>query len=222
LLALLLLATAAFAGPKGTVPRSEARVYPLHGESGDIGVGAKLLTREEARKTFVSDVNRCCLVFEIAVYPEPGKSVDVSLDSFALRRKSGDTAVKPSTAKVVAASIQKGAEGDRDITISPTTGVGYSSGDVYDPATGTRRRGGVYTQSGVDVAIGSPGAGPGASDKDRSVMETELSDKGLPEGTTPKAVAGYVYFPVSPKKKGDYQLEYISSDTKIALPVHVQ
>jgi hypothetical protein len=74
----------------------------------------------------------------------------------------------------------------------------------------------------VDVAIGSPGAGPGASDKDRSVMETELSDKGLPEGTTPKAVAGYVYFPVSPKKKGDYQLEYISSDTKIALPVHVQ
>jgi hypothetical protein len=219
--AVLLMTCATFAGPKGTVPRTSADLYPVHAQADGVSVGVKVLKRDEARKTFVSDVNRCCVVLEIAVYPDNSKPAEISLDHFALRATAAATATKASSPKVVAASLQKNAAGDRDIAVYPTTGIGYSTGNVYDPATGTRRGGGLYTQAGVGVAIGGPG-GPGVSDKDRSVMETELSDKGLPEGTTSSAVAGYVYFPVSPKKKADYQLEYTYNGSKIVLPIHIQ
>jgi hypothetical protein len=220
-LAVLTFVSAALAGPKGTVPRSSATQYPVHTQRDGISVGAKLLSREEARKTFVSDVNSCCTVIEIAVYPEKGKPLNLSLNDFVLRLKNTETATKASTPKVVAASIQKDAKAGHDIAVYPTTGIGYSSGTVYDPATGRRQEGGVYTQTGVGVAIGSP-SDPGVSDKDRSVMETELSEKGLPEGSTTGAVAGYIYFPISSKKKGEYQLEYVPDGNKLILPMRVQ
>ena len=122
----------------------------------------------------------------------------------------------------MAASIQQKVASDRDIAVYPSTGIGYESGTAYDPVTGApRRSSGVYTQAGVGVAIGGS-TGPGVSDKDRSVMETELTEKGLSEGATAKAVAGYIYFPVMPKKKGDYQLEYVSEGKKLVLPVRVE
>jgi hypothetical protein len=50
---------------------------------------------------------------------------------------------------------------------------------ILDPVTGApRRSSGVYTQAGVGFAIGGS-TGAGVSDKDRSVMETELTEKGL-------------------------------------------
>ena len=220
-LAVLLFVSVALAGPKGTVPRASADQYPLHAQENGVSLGAKLLSRDEARKTFVSDVNRCCLVVEIALYPGQASALNVSLNDFALRSKNATSATKPSSARIVAASIQQKAAGDRDIAVYPSTGVGYESGTAYDPVTGTPRRGsGVYTQAGVGVAVGGSN-GSGASDKDRGVMETELTEKGLSEGSTNAAVSGYVYFPVSPKKKGDYQLEYAVEGKTLVLPIHV-
>jgi hypothetical protein len=220
--AVLLLGSVALAGPKGTVPRTSAAQYPLHAQESGISLGAKLLKRVEARKTFVSDVNRCCIVVEIALYPDQASSLNVSLNDFAFRYKNAVSAIKPSSPKIVAASIQQKVARDRDIAVYPSTGIGYESGTTYDPVTGApRRSSGVYTQAGVGVAIGGSTA-PGVSDKDRSVMETELTEKGLSEGATAKAVAGYIYFPVLPKKKGDYQLEYVSEGKKLVLPVRVE
>jgi hypothetical protein len=211
------LASLAFAAPKGTVPRSSASRYPAHTQGDGISIGASLLTPEEARKTFVSDVNRCCAVVEFAIYPEKDKSLTVSLDSFTLRLTGGETAAKPSSAKVVSATLQKKAQDQRDVSVSPTVGVGYGSGSVYDPATGTQRGGGIYTTAGVGVGIGSRGSEPGSSQKDRAVMETELSEKGLPEGATTAPVAGYLYFPISRTKKAIYQLEYMLNGNKVQL-----
>jgi len=220
--AVLLFVSAALAGPNGTVPRPSATQYPLHAQANGVSLGAKLLSREEARKTFASDVNRCCIVVEVALYPDRASSLNISLNDFALRQKNAESAIKPSIPKVVAASIQRKAESDRDITVSTSTGVGYDSGTAYDPNTSAPRRiSGVYTQAGVGVAIGDSN-GPGASDKDRGVMETELKEKGLSEGATAKPMAGYIYFPVLPKKKGDYQLEYVSEGKKLVLPVRVE
>ncbi len=217
----LFFACAALAGPKGTVPRSSAVRYPIHAQRENVSVGVNVLSREEARKTFVSDVNSCCTVLEVAVYPDKAKPANVSLNDFVLRARSTDSATKPSTAKLIAASIQKNAKSGRDIAVYPTTSIGYGSGPAYDPVTGTRQAGGVYTQTGVGVAIGSPN-GPGVSDKDRGVMETELSEKGLPEGTTLGAVSGYIYFPVFLKKKTDYQLEYTSDGNTLILPIRIE
>ena len=63
LLGLLLLAVAPViaSGPRGTVPKAAANRYPSHAEKGGVSVGAALLTSDDVRKTFVSEVNRCCL-----------------------------------------------------------------------------------------------------------------------------------------------------------------
>jgi len=172
-------------------------------------VGAKLLSHTEVRQTFVSDLNHCCIVLELAVFPPSGKSVAVSLNDISLRSAGRDTSTKASSATVVATTLQKHAREERDITVSPATTIGYESGPVYDPARGTVRGGGVYTGAGVGVGVGQRGDQPGASDKDRDVVETELSEKGLAEGPTTSPVAGYVYFQISPKsKKAVYQLQY--------------
>ena len=58
----------AFAAPKGTVARSTALKYPAHAEQDGVAIGAVLLTSQEARSNFVSDLNHCCLVVEVALY----------------------------------------------------------------------------------------------------------------------------------------------------------
>src|SRR5262249_31986675 len=105
-------------GPKGTEPRPAATAYPSHAEINGIAVGAALLTADEARRLFVSDVNRCCLVVEVAFYPPKDKTLSVSLNDFVLRIKDADVAAKPSSAEVIAASLQKKADADRNVTVS--------------------------------------------------------------------------------------------------------
>lgn len=218
--AVLGFTTLAIAAPHGTAPRSSADRYPAHLQRDDVAVGAELLSPAKVQRTFVSDLKRCCLVVELALYPQAGKPLEVSLDRFSLREVGADTAAKASSPKVVAASLQKDARAQRDVTVSPMVGIGYSSGTAYDPVTGTRERGGVTTAAGVGVGIGSPGDAPGSSPADRNTMEVELSDKGLPEGSASAPVSGYLYFPLSSrKKKAAYQLEYWQDGQKIVLPL---
>lgn len=217
----IILASATFLvadGPKGTEPRAAATGYPAHTEVNGIAVGAALLSADEARRKFASNVNRCCLVVEVAFYPPKDKPLNVSLNDFVLRIKDTDVAAKPSSAKVIAGSLQKKAKDDRDVTVSPSYGVTYQSGRAYDPVTGTTQGSGVTQSTGVLVGIGQRGPNPASTDKDRSAMEAELSEKGLPEGAASTPVAGYVYFPVS-KKKGAVQLEYKVGEEKVVLPL---
>ncbi len=92
------------------------------------------------------------------------------------------------------------------------------SGRVSDPATGQERKeSGVYTSTGAGVGIGTRG-GPARTERDREMMELELTKKGLPEGTVSRPVAGYLYFPFSEKKKSDvYQLECTLGGVKTVL-----
>jgi hypothetical protein len=214
---LVCAAVLAFAAPKGTVPLSSASRYPAHVQRDGVSIGAKLLTPEQVRRTFVSDLKRCCLVVELALYPQADQPLDVSVDSFAIRAVGAETAARASSPKLVAASLQKSARAERDITVSPVVGVGYSSGRSYDPVTGTVQGSGVTTQVGVGVGIGGAGSAPASTDQDRATMELELRDKGLPEGITAAPVSGYVYFPISSKKKASYQLEYMLNGEKVVL-----
>lgn len=210
LLVMVLLAAASVAasGPRGTVPKAAANRYPAHAEQDSFSVGAALLTSDEVRKTFVSEVNRCCVVVEVALYPAKDKPQSVSLDDFFVRMLGSETAVKPSSAKVVAASIQKSAESQRDVTVSPSVGVGHESG-TYSHGT--------YTEVGVAIGISEPGLHSGSSERDRDTMQTELSEKGLPEGTASAPVAGYMYFPLTKKKNTPLQLECALNGSKVVL-----
>jgi hypothetical protein len=184
-----------------------------------------VLTPDQVRKAFASDVNRCCLVVEVALYPPKDSTVGVSLNDFVLRVTGTEIATKPSGAKVLAAKLQKKAASpqDRDISISPTAGVGYDSGGYYDPVTGQRRGGGVYTSTGVGVGVGRSRPQPGSTDVDRNTMELELGEKALPEGNTATPVAGYLYFSLpqtkdkSKDKAASHQLEYTLYGNKVVL-----
>jgi hypothetical protein len=50
-----------------------------------------------------------------------------------------------------------------------------------------------------------------------SVMETDLSEKGLPQGSASSSVAGYLYFCLPRSKKASYQLEYVIHGQKMLL-----
>lgn len=211
--------------PKGTVPRTTSERYAAHAEQSGVGVGVTLLTQSEVHNAFASDVNKCCIVVEVALYPPKDSTVAVSLNDFVLRVTGTDIAARPSGAKVLAAKLQKKAEPEgRDVTISPNVGVGYDSGGYYDPVTGQRRAGGVYTSTGVGVGIGGSRPQSGSRDVDRNTMELELSEKGLPEGETSAPVSGYLYFALPPskdkskdKKATTHQLEYNLYGNKMVL-----
>lgn len=208
ILIIFLMMVFAWASPKGTAPRSSASDYPAHAQQDGVRMGGRVMTPAEVRKTFVSDLNHCCVVVEIAVFPNTGQNLAVSLDDVTLRVSGTDTAARPSSARVVSAALQKDARQQRDITVAPAVTVGYETGTGYDPVTGTGRSSSVYTGVGVGVGVGQRGNQPGASDKDRSVMETELSEKGLPEGEAANPVAGYLYFQIPKSKNAKYELQY--------------
>ena len=51
-------------------------------------------------------------------------------------------------------------------------------------------------------------------------METELSEKVLPDGATARPIAGYLYFPFPGKKReGSYDLVYTYQGEKFVLPL---
>jgi hypothetical protein len=219
----LICATAvAWDAPKGTVPRSGPDKYSAHTEENGVGIGATLLSPSQAKKVFAVDVDRCCLVVEVALYPQKDGLTEVSLDDFALRIAGQDIATRPSSPELVARRLQKPLQpksDSPDVVVSQTSGIGYTTGGV-DPVTGQRRPGGVITTAGAGVGVGVGGSRqpPSApADPDRRTMELELSEKGLPQGSTSAPVSGYLYFNLAQKKNAKYQLEYMVGDKKVVL-----
>ncbi len=219
-----LIGATAFASdaPRGTVPRAAADKYGAHAEENGFAIGASLLSASEVRKAFGTDVDRCCVVVEVALYPQKDGLVQVTLNDFALRIAGKDIATKPSGADVVAGKLQRPSEPktDRpDVIITQTSEIGYQTGGI-DPVTGQRRPGGVYTGAGAGVGVGIGGSRdskPASTEPDRRTLELELREKGLPEGNTATPVSGYLYFSLPPKKNAKYQLEYTLNGNKITL-----
>lgn len=197
--------------PVGTVPRNTAAEYPAHAKVNGVAMGARVLTEKQVHKDFSTNLNDCCLVVEVAIYPATGKSLNVSLNNFNLQIGHGDRSIKPSSARILAAQLQErnAAPAKTDVTVYPEAHVGYESG--IDPITGRRIQGVVYG-AGVGVGVGQspdPSRPPASTRGDRKVMTLELGEKGIPQGETAVPVAGYVYFSISKKdRKAAHRLKY--------------
>jgi len=214
------VASIASAGPRGTVPKSSVDQYRAHAERDGVGIGAVLLTSDQVHKTFASNVNRCCLVVEVAFYPPKDKPLEISLDDLTMKAAGSDTLVRPLSARAVAATLQEKAEQGRTVAATTNVGVGYESGTYIDPVTGQPTKvHGVTTETGVGLAVGPPGSQPGSSNSSRDAAEIELAERGLVEGSASAPVAGYLYFPRSVKKKKDtpLQLQYALKDQTVVL-----
>lgn len=105
----------------------------------------------------------------------------MTLGDFSLRVAGANTAVKPSTAIAVAANWQQLFRVQRDTHDATSAEVGAGPHDVH-----------IAAQAGVETNYGPPES---ASEKDRLIVEAELTDKGMPEGKPSSPVVGYLYFP---------------------------
>jgi hypothetical protein len=215
---------------RGMPPRGSSSEYPAHETAGGITVAAAVIPPDQVAKLFATDLNKGgYIVVEVAVYPEAGEEANLLPRDFMMRIGQDPATVRPVSADAIAGVMQKRntpgkgvPPGPHDVTVYPTATIGYESGG-YDPATG-RRRSGVYTATGVGVAVGGPGAppGPASTDRDRDTMRQELADKGLPEGRTTEAVAGYLYFPKpasAKSKSGATHITYYGERTQIHLEI---
>jgi hypothetical protein len=93
----------ASAGLKGTVPRSDADISLPCGTQRP---GRRLLTSDQAHKKFSVNMNRCCVVAEVAFCPEKDKPVDVLLDDFSLQPVNADYSARPTSLQIVAARLE--------------------------------------------------------------------------------------------------------------------
>lgn len=204
-------------GPNpGITPQSDVRLYHGHEIRNDLEIGATVLSAEQVKNAFSSDLNRGYVVLEIALYPKNGLQPEVRLADFALHALATDRVSRAVRASTVAGILQKSAPSRTSVELDPVVEVGYESGTRSDPYTGERRRGGFYSSSGVAVSTGQ--SRPASTDRDRRAVELELSEKGLPEGIATRPVAGYVYFPLASKKKDvAYELEYQTSAGPVKL-----
>lgn len=201
----------------GTASRSSADKYRAHAEHQGVSVGAELLTRKEVSKEFAADVNHCCLVVEVAVYPKKDEPLNVSRDNFKLIVEGTDTPVRPQSAGVISAKLEK-AEDSSGVTNSTSADIGYHSGTYTDPVTGQPVRVHTVTRS-VETGTGAGPRVPAAdAERDRQVIEGELSEKGLPEAKTAMPVSGYLYFSLRKQKKDTkYRLEYLVNGETLSL-----
>ena len=203
--ALITVASLATAGPTGTLPKASADVYPAHAAEHDgTRIGAALMSPYEVRRVFGFDVDRTCLIVEVALYPRDGQERKVLLGDFSLRVAGTNNVVKPSTATAVAANWQQIFTQKQDVKAEPS-GEG---------AVGPHN---VHVQGQVRIEPVDSPPHP-ASEKDRATLEAELAEKGLAEGKASSPVAGYLYFPLLLRKKHiALQLDHETNGSSVSL-----
>jgi hypothetical protein len=199
---------------KGLKPRPTPQDYAAQVQIEKATLAASALSKREIKNAFASDLNNNYIVIEVGVFPAATASLHLSPDDFLLRMGDSGDIVRPSSADIVSAAVdrKKNPEtADRNIDVVQSASVGYENG--IDPYTG-RRVSGVSTAAGVGVGV-SPNRDPygthsQSSDWDRTRTDAELNGKSFPEGAATGPVAGYLYFALPSKKKSDsvYQLDY--------------
>jgi hypothetical protein len=203
----------------GTAPRASADKYQAHADQDGLSIGAELLTKKQAADTFAADVNHCCLIVHVAVFPKKGEPIDLSFADFTLVEIKTGAPYRPESPTVIAAKLEKRkSSGGGGADVTETAGVGYESGTYTDPITGQQVHvRGVSTAAGVGIAAGTP-VPPGVADRDREINERELYEKGLPEDKISIPVSGYLYFPIpKPTKDAKYRLIYSPKDQPLIL-----
>src|SRR5581483_1739712 len=219
--AVVLLAVSCFAEPhQGIKPRASAEKYPAVSTQKDLTVGAARLSEAQVRKSFVSSLGKKFVVLEVGAFPK--SEIQVSLEDFLLVVRGQKDEIREADPETIAGQLAK-KESDRnnDVTVSPVVGVTYSSGgNPYNDPYGYGGRG-WGTSAGVAIQKGGSGQrDPKTIDADRKTMATELKEKQLPEESTAKPIAGYLYFPVPDDPKAALDLVYRGPAGEFTIPLH--
>jgi hypothetical protein len=204
------LASFAAAGESGLQPRPSSSDYPVSKTAKEAAIGALLAPGDQVKKILPDEISRKYVVVEVAIFPQDGSDVDVTSLDFALKFGPDDIRY-PSTPHDVAGVWKEKQPSlpSHGPEVHGETGVTYGSGN--DPVNGRTR--GWSTYEGVAVSNGHPSDAPAVDAPpppppyDPYVVEARAKEKALPEGQTSRAVAGYLYFPRSTKKRKNTPLE---------------
>lgn len=216
--AVVALSTLALCSDTGVAPRIRSSDYPVHQNAKGVTIGAAIVPPDQVSKMFSRAISNQYVVIEVGIYPDNGAAFNVDSLNFDLRvegrvsraerpRDVGPWSDKPMTGN--------GRPGNLPVNIGTEAGVIYSRSN--DPVYGKRQ--GVGTYGGVSVDnYPQPPNNPQPPSQDPKVLE-RVMDMALPDGDTSKAVAGYLYFPQSAKrKKSDtLQLDYSKDDLALRL-----
>ncbi len=215
ILALAIASGLAFAQSSPVVkPRGKVSDYAAVKHQRGFAVGVAQLSPEQVRKSFVSNISKDYVVVEVGVFPK--QETKILPDDFVLREQHGNFSARTENPKSMAAAVNQKDQQGHDVAVYPVAGIEYSSGGLpYDPYD----RGGWKTTSGVMVGIGDKKKDAKTNDGDLKAMMAELSEKALPETTTAKPVAGFLYFHVPNRKNGrvQYELEFPGTDGTVVI-----
>jgi hypothetical protein len=166
--------------PPGITPRTDASAYPASRALPQFTIGAQLLTAKEVEQKFSTPLGKHYLVVEVGVYPAPSQSADLQTGYFTLRSVGKDEqALIALTPQEVVSALNSQRARPRNVVLFPGM-----------------------------IAIGPGARGMGGNQGGNpQVMEKELRDKSLPEGTLAQPSAGFLYFPISGKRAAHYNLE---------------
>lgn len=214
---LLALTIASADSTHGMKPRNTAADYPVFQQHPNLALGAEQLSPKQVQHAFATELDKRYVVVEIGIFPGANGNVKLSASDFMLHVVGTKEILRPASPETIAQVLYKKPATTHDVTVTPVGSIGYESGgrDMY----GNRYPGGMTTSTGAMVGIGNNKVG--GTEADRKTMETELRDKGLPQGDMTQPVSGYLYFPVSTNKRVQYELEYTGNgqDIRLQLPM---
>jgi hypothetical protein len=201
----------------GVKPRHTAADYPVFQQHQNLSLGAEQLSQKQVQHAFATELDKRYVVVEIGIFPSANGNVKLNAADFMLHVSGTKEILRPASPETIAQVLYKKSATTHDVTVTPVGSVGYESGgrDMY----GNRYPGGMTTSTGAMVGVGNNKVG--GTEADRKTMETELRDKSLPQGEMTQPVSGYLYFPVSTKKKVQYELEYSGNGQEIRLQLPV-
>ncbi len=199
----------------GTDPKPKPEDYEVHGQSRSAALGAEFMIHsfEGHGVTYVAPDY---LVVEVVLYPPKGAQMDVQPLAFTLRL-NGKRTLAPASISLVTSSLQH-----PEWRQAPhlEAGAGMGDGGVVlgaprpNPIPGQPR--GASTPQPLPGPDEDPIKG-GVTPTPRISAEELLTETALPEGKSPAAVSGYLYFPYRGKAGSLKTVELLFEDAVLKL-----
>jgi hypothetical protein len=223
ILSMPLVAALVMAGD-GLAPRSGPSEYPAHASAGQLTVAAVAVSADQAKRILGARIDQAgYLVFEVALYPEPGSGSSVSLGDFALRLGADGSTMRAAEPDVIAAATIPYQDLGQHEPLGSTKVVAEASASHGAGSVGPS--GGIASTQGIgvgdypDVPPPPPNAGAKAAARDR--LKQALTSKQLPTGLITRPVAGYLYFPKPSGhgRKDGFQLSWLGENGQARMTV---
>lgn len=178
-MSVLLLLSALLAAAQGTETKRKASEFPVQVKVAGAEVAAEFMVRliSYGRESFVTDN---FLVVEVAIYPEPGKPVEVKLADFSLR-VSGKKELLLAQPPALVLSYLRYPDWER-----PPVRAGSADVEERFPGDPRARR---YP------GPPAPAQNPDAPVEERMSNSDVVNKSSLPEGPRKTPVSGFLFFP---------------------------